>query len=422
MIGSALRACLGSDRWRSLETTDLLLVRHDADCGYVHAGRAYSPQMDTIGDWAAALGLRVRSVATPYSRLRGDAAAHDPVTINRPMLAAALLGRGVRAVVGTARGMAWADARRAEIWEAVLRRARPRLVIGIDPEPSLCQAGRSLDIPVFNLQHGVDKGNESPWLTGMAAAQPSADYLPAGMLCWDEGSAEEVARWATRLGVDVHTLGHPWLARFQDPAPDDDLVNEGSGRRPALANELPKVLVSLQWGLSDFYYRDTPFNGVMADALERAILDTAGRFQWLLRLHPVQLRQDGGAPVRSYLDRTFGGLAGVEWEQASTCALPLLLGSVIAHVTDSSSVVMEAARFGVPSALLNPALQPGKVLEHLCADEREAGVAELVEQDPTAIIRWLERRAVGPRVSVEASGGRAAWMEFLARFAGEKAP
>jgi hypothetical protein len=416
MIRSALRACLGSDGWRSLAAADMLLVRHDADCGYVHAGRAYAPLTDTIGDWAAALGLRVRSVAAPYSRLRGEEAAHDPVTINRPMLITALVGRVLRIATGTSRGTAWADGRRTTLWKNLLRRTRPKAVIGINPEAALCRAGRQLGIPVFDLQHGLIS-NETPWYGHMAIAPPNADYLPAGVLCWDESSAAEVGEWATAQGVIAPVLGNPWIARFQEAAPEDEVVKTALAGLPGLSGERPRILVSLQWGLRELYYRDGSFNGLMVDALEKAILATANRYEWLLRLHPVQLRGDGAASVEAYLERTFGGLPGVEWQRVSAVALPALLGSVTAHVTDSSSVVVEAARFGVPSAMLNPVLAPGGAFEHLCSAERAAGLAEVIEQRPAAIVGWIENQLRRSRGQVLASGGRAAWMAFLEQFA-----
>jgi hypothetical protein len=301
------------------------------------------------------------------------------------------------------------------LWKKLLRRAAPRIVIGINPDPALCRAGRHLAIPVFDLQHGLI-GNGTPWYATMATAPAGADYLPAGILCWDEGSAAEVTRWAAAHDVAVPILGNPWVARFLEPAPEDELVASALTGLPGTAGERPRILVSLQWGLADLYYREASFNGVMVDALEKAILATADRFQWLLRLHPVQLRGGTSTSVRGYLERTFGALPGVEWQISSVMALPALLRSVAAHVTDSSSVVAEAARMGIPSAMLNLSLGSGGIFEHGFAEERKAGLAELIAQDSGAIVRWIEDRLRGSPAALPASGGRAAWMAFLDQF------
>jgi hypothetical protein len=205
------------------------------------------------------------------------------------------------------------------------------------------------------------------------------------------------------------------LARFTETAPEDELVNAALAQVPADHSGRPRILVSLQWGLAELHYGFESFNGVMVQALEQAILASNNRFSWLLRLHPVQMRGHTATSVQTYLERTFGACSSVEWLWPSAAALPALLRSVSAHVTDSSSVVVEAARFGVPSAMLNPLLAPGGRLERLCAAERETGLAEVVPQDPTAIIKWLEGQVQRGRVPLQAEGGRQAWTSFLKR-------
>jgi hypothetical protein len=405
-----------ADNWRALRTVDVLLVRHDADCGYVHQGRAYAPLVDTVGDWCEALGLRVQSLASPYSRLRGDDAFHHPVTINRPMLRNAIVGRALRRAAGAAAGVSWANSRRRKIWEKLLQRAHPRAVIGINPDLALCWAGRCLGVPVYDLQHGLIDNN-TPWYAGMADAAPGAAFLPTGVLCWDAAASAEVGQWAPARGVAVETLGNPWVARFLELDLQDTVVALAQVSVPRFPAERPRIVVSLQWGLAEHHYPDPAFNGVMVDALERAILATADRYNWMLRLHPVQMRGEASHTVRDYLQRTFGGTDSVEWERSSVAALPALLSSATAHVTDYSSVVMEAACFGVPSAMLNPSLAPGRRLADVYRAEREAGLAEVVEQDANSLIRWIEaqeRRSAAPLPHVS---GRRRWEEFLSRLA-----
>ena len=290
-----------------------MLVRHDNDCGYQHRGRAYAPLADTVGHWCSDLGLRVRSVATPYSRLVGAAAYYHPVSINRFMLNTALLSRLRRGLVGESCAGAWAQAQRVRFWEAMLRRAQPKAVVAISPHPALCQSGRRQNIPVHDLQNGVID-TASTWYSVMSSAPIDAEYLPTGILCWGDESAAEVNRWAPERGVAVHAVGNPWVDRFQEAAPTDTLVTEALAQLQLSESGRPRVLVSLQWGLREPHEGGEKFNGVMAGALEQAILAKADRVDWLVRMHPVQMRGETAVSVRSYLSRTFGALPGVEWE------------------------------------------------------------------------------------------------------------
>ncbi len=248
-----------------------------------------------------------------------------------------------------------------------------------------------MGIPVYDIQHGVIA--EDHWWYGKALrhAVPQSD-LPTGILCWDRPSASVLEQWAPTRGVVVEVVGHPWFQRFRSPSSADDLVAEALQRGRVFNNGKPTVLVSLQWGLHIHYYQNTDFNKVMCKALEAAILCTQERYNWLLRLHPVQRRGAEGRYCEAYLQETFGSCAQVEWEQASSAPLPALLAQADLHITDMSTVVTEAAWLGVPSALLNPLLRKGGALESLYQHERQIGIASLVEQDAHAIESWMDEQ------------------------------
>ena len=76
---SILRGLLVKSRWSSLRSTNILVVRHDADCGYKYGDKAYSPLMDSIVEICFSEDYTVQSIATPYSTLVGKHAYNNPV-------------------------------------------------------------------------------------------------------------------------------------------------------------------------------------------------------------------------------------------------------------------------------------------------------------------------------------------------------
>lgn len=379
------------DPWELFVNSDVLAVRHDADCGYEFRGAAYSPIVDSVVELCTNEGLRVVSVATPYSRLKGRDAFNKPLVLNRRFLSVALLGRLSALAFGKSKARRHGEDHRTAIWRKVLSYVRPRLVIGVQPDRYLCRASREMGIPVYDIQHGVIAADH--WWYGKALRQevPESD-LPTGILCWDRPSAAVLEQWAPARGVAVAVVGHPWFQRFRSPSSADDLVAEALQRGPVFNNDRPTALVSLQWGLHIHYYSNTDFNKVMCKALETVILRTQGRYNWLLRLHPVQRRGVEGRYCEAYLQEVFGDCMQVEWEQASLAPLPVLLAQADLHITDMSTVVTEAAWLGVPSALLNPFLRKGGTLESLYQYERQIGLASLVEQDADAIESWMDEQ------------------------------
>lgn len=394
-----------------IRQTPILLVRHDADCGYRYQGRVYSQIIDTLGDFALYHGMQSSSIALPFSRFFGSAAHNDPLVFNRTFLRISLGSAILKRVVGRQRSLSYKRAASIGAWNKILKRAQPEVVIGIQPDRYLCAAGRALGIPVYDYQHGVIAPDHW-WYGDFLPNEISDDELPSGILCWDKASAKALASWAPKRSVQVRILGNPWFQRFEDLMPDDDLVRKALERSAIFKNDKPNILVSLQWGLGDHYYGGTKSDYVMCDALSDVIKATHQHYNWMLRLHPVQLHGVAGAETREYLRRQFGQLTGVEWDEASRVPLPVVLKHTQLHITDMSTVVTEAAWYGIPSAVLNPFVRPGERIESLFEEERKIGMASLVNQTGSDIKQWIEN-ALESRHRTQSMEPEESLLEFL---------
>ncbi|MHC8396059.1 hypothetical protein ACYZT8_20825 [Pseudomonas sp. LB3P93] len=386
-----ISAILTPSGWGKLRESEVLCIRHDANCGYGYKGKAYSPIIDTIVDICLLRNMSVQSIATPYSKLIGDQAYNSPAAFNRSFIIVALFGRVFARLFGDKKSAQWVASKRTNIWLKILRAVQPKLVIGIQPEPALCRACRIMAIPVYDYQHGVIDKNDL-WYGELLAKSAAPGDLPHGFLCWDQASAKVLRAWAPDKGATVTVVGHPWFQRFSNAQAEDPFVETARQDHPRIfRDDKPVILVALQWGLHIHYYPEESFNKVMCNALESVIKSTSDKYNWLLRLHPVQLRGDEGAACEEYLSAQFSGTA-VEWHKASIMPLPLLLSQVDLHITDMSTVVIEASWFGIPSALLNPFLNKGGSIESLYEYERESGFASVLPQEVQPIIAWIEEK------------------------------
>ena len=277
--------------------------------------------------------------------------------------------------------------KRTMLWQRVLNHVKPELVIGIQPDVSLCRACRMSNIPVYDFQHGII-ASDHLWY-GKKLKDVAGGDLPTGFLCWDKNSANVLAQWAPSRGLSVCVVGNPWFQRFQYPVEKDQLVQDALVKGRIFTNNRPTILVSLQWGLHLHYYQGSDFNKVMCKALETVIKKTHDKYNWLLRLHPVQKRGAEAQYCEDYLSREFGDYPTVEWHKVSRFPLPLVLNESDLHITDMSTVVIEAAWLRVPSALLNPCLNKGGTLENLFQQERQAGIATVLSQEAEAIESWI---------------------------------
>lgn len=375
------------DTWHALDPCDVLLVRHDNDCGYTFQAKAYAHLLDSFGDLCAKKKLKIQSVATPNSVLIGTQAYYSPVSYNQAYKVIILSKLVIRLIRGEDIAIRWAKSRNIALWCDILDKTKPRVIFGIQPSEYLCRAGKIKKIPVYDLQHGVIN-EDDPWYGAKYRISTPIDDLPDGFLCWDSQAVATIAKWGDKKGIRAIEVGNPWFLRFIQHDPDDLLVHEAVAQRKICDNTRPCVLVSLQWGMGGFY-PNIFLNTYLISALERVILDTADMYNWILRLHPVQIVGKEKETALRYLGNTFGEEKAREWLRSSQVPLPIVLRQVDIHITYHSTIVIEAAWMGVRSALLNKDICRGGKWESLYAHERYIGMAEVLPQDPEIIKQWI---------------------------------
>lgn len=365
---------------------DVLTVAHDNDRSLLVDGRWYSPLIDTIEDDLRARGVECVSVARVISRIKGDL-AYGRVYSPEGGFARALVTKRLKGL--WARGYPYSK-HEERVWARILDRTGARKVLAIQPSRELCVACRERGVWVADVQHGVI-GESHPWYGGRFRGQDPVSYLPHAFLCWDEGSRAVIEPWARDKGIHSPVIGNRWVARFVRRAPDDALVQRLLGTfdaRTLNPKRLPAVVVALSWGESNIP------NGFMVDGLRDAIRATQDRIRWFVRLHPNQLNgfaTHEGRKFREFFREYLDGL--VEWEAATRVALPLLLAHTDMVVSWASSVSIEAAQMGIPSALLDPRLRApddrGDYYEHY----RRAGLIDLIPESESSICSWIQAHA-----------------------------
>lgn len=378
------------DTWREIKSCDIILVKADEDCGYIFEGKPYSPLLDSLGELFRTRGLKVCSIYVPYSVLKSEYSHDTSVSYNRIEFAIAFLGKLIRIFFNRSRCVNWKNKQRIKLWCKILKTAKPHYVIGIQPIKELCAACKMRGVVIYDLQHGqID--DQNPWYSKSRHLQTPEMNLPNGYLLWDYISSESICKWSSEVGIDIRVIGNPWFSRFAFPQKNDTLVCKSLNSNKIINSDRPTLLISLQWGIGK-YYNHSEFNGVMLNSLELTILETACKYNWLIRLHPVQIRGGKKDMVLDYLKNTFGHITSVEWRRCSELPLPVVLSQTDLHITDFSSIVIEAGWMGIPSGLLNRNIGTEGSLQNMYAYERSIGLAEILSHDPSMIKGWIKEK------------------------------
>lgn len=378
VLVSVIGPCFDRGRARSVEKVDLVLICHDNDRGSTVDGRPYAQITDSVAFFAESLGYSTLTVAKPYSVLIGNRAHGCPVSINLKSLCLTLLsysflGFHRRRVVLMLK---------TRMWVKLLEKADPKLVICVQPSEDLCAACKSLDIKIYDAQHGVIN-EQHPWY-GSRIKMLEERLLPSGFLVWDEASAHSLSA-AEEKGLEVSVIGHPGFLRY-----GYGKNSRSNVARDSVEEQRPvHILITLQWGLDEIF-SEPEEKGLMGSGLIRTIKNSDEKTKWHIRMHPVQLRQSY-EKTRSALLSMFWNSKNIDVDDATLNPLPMVLSLMDLHITYHSTVVVEAGWMGIPSAILCPYVESGRYASYYQA-ERDSGIAECVECSEMEIRAWIDAK------------------------------
>lgn len=371
---------------------DVLFIQHSNNYGYIFNGKKYAHLTYSAYFFLRTNVEKVAFLDKPFSKNNKEESYYPSINVNVLFFFEVISNFILKKILSKEDVVEIRKSRRFNIWSNIIRLLNPKVIIGIQPESVLCFVAKKNKIKIYDLQHGVIN-KDHYWYGREMNETLLDDELPTGILFWDQESANNIKYWMKNRKIESVVVGNPWLNRFLAHDNTDVLVVDARNELNFLKKNKPVILVTLQWGLEDKCY-DNPsynYNGVMCKALEQAIIHTAHRYNWLLRLHPVQMNGKNSDKIKIYLRNTFGQYENVEWEKTSYSALPALLSRIDLHITDISTVVNEATYFGIKSALLNLFLNKGQKYESYFKYERECGFADIVEQNIEQIESWVER-------------------------------
>jgi hypothetical protein len=276
--------------------------------------------------------------------------------------------------------------RMAAMFARWLRHARPRLGFVANAswaDLAFCVACRELGITSVEVQHGV-QGNLHPTYGSWSAVPARGWEVRAKVFwSWDEGSAAAINRWASRA-PGYHTAivgGDPWREMWLSDKPAYPDVDRRITQWKREIGGDKHILVTLT----------SQGEAVPAEVLE-VVRRSPADWRYWFRLHPVD-QESRGREVKQILKAA--GQDPMLLEVATETPLHALLRHMDAHVSVAlSTVVLEAAAFGVPSVAC------GLEARDFYADQIASGMLVVTSGGPdllNELVRLLNRPQTPPR-------------------------
>ena len=275
-----------------------------------------------------------------------------------------------------------------KLFSAWLAKANPRAAFVVSyyslEAMAFVRACRQRGIPVTDLQHGV-QGEGHGAYAGWGRVPAQADeLLPDYFWVWSQWEADAITAGLDAARV-CHPVvgGNPWMDFWVlDERPETQMASASASSLLDAAMRRPVVLVTLQFGLPD---------DLQLDPL-RQLIDLCGDlYAWWVRLHPAMAERR--EEVRGKI--LPAGHAPVWLDAPSDLPLPALLRYAQAHLTHSSSTVIEAACLGVPSVVTS---ESGR---DLFGPYIEQGIARVELGGPGELRAALEACIAGAPLAAE---------------------
>lgn len=201
-------------------------------------------------------------------------------------------------------------------------------------------ACRELGIPSIDIQHGFQGEFHPAYGRWNKVPETGFDLLPSLFWCWSQSEADAITQWSSKV-AKFHkpiVVGNLWLAEWQCNNDFvryfDEKINNIKKSKPAAMNVLVTLSLAESQGIEPVFH---------------AMTKSDPSWRWWIRLHPAQVDRMQEMEQLLYAH----GIKNYELDSATDLPLYALLRHMDIHLTQYSSVVIEAEAFGVPSVVTN---------------------------------------------------------------------
>lgn len=208
-------------------------------------------------------------------------------------------------------------------------------------------ASKELGIKCFDIQHGVQGKYHYAYSSYFIDRKRKYNSLPDKFLVWTERDDSNIRN--SLNNSPYHTseiIGNIFINNYIKKKNFKEAVNDSMIQEQLLKikNENSIGLISLQ--------PETKINQIQ-EIISYCDINNHGKVFWLLRFH-----HDMNDSVRKKYFSAFEKFTNVDFEISNNSSLLQILSVIDFHITDHSSVIIEANYFGVPSiAIGNIALE-----------------------------------------------------------------
>ena len=203
---------------------------------------------------------------------------------------------------------------------------------------ALCAACDELKIPSIDLQHGIQGDIHIAYGNWSKIASKGFSTLPTTFWNWNQNQASSIDKWAKCSHKHSSLVGGNLYLQKSGESEESKSDRDKLELKKIKDADTVNILFTLQ-----------PFEDCLGNRFFKVYQNSPKNWRWLFRLHP---RQSLDEPIVELLKHKYE-ITKSEIDFVSKCPLNTLLKQIDLHVTQFSSVVLEAEHFGIPSVCLH---------------------------------------------------------------------
>lgn len=362
-----------------MKSCDALMLCHDVDRGSELDGKFYSQLIDPVRMQLIQQGYSVSVMSHPYSAVQKGKIFGQTYSMNRKYFLMKSLEKIIRK--SSKSRETFEESNEFQFWVELLRSLNCRFIVLIGAPPALCLAASKLKILVVEIFHGFGY-HRIPW----GYENRKLNELPTHFISFDMTSLKT---------FQSHFGSVPKTFIASRPNLENELglaQYESSKTKESSAPWGQKVTVLVSLGWMEFV------NGKMLEISKsriwpKVIDEIQGSaeidIQWVIRPHPVMLREKRFGKHISELERRISMMDNCYSIKEATASLPSLLEQIDVHLTSFSEIAFETALAGVPTLFLSDEVGENGQLSGRFDELFSSGLAEVSDGQIATMVTWL---------------------------------
>jgi len=322
-----IKFLFSKSEYKFVKSADFLILSRDANKNYLYKKKLYCTLLDPLAEYLKKKNYRVIGISVPGGNSYKDHTYLKYLNISYDFYSSKI------------KNLFSGNNLEVNFWIKLFKKVNPKVILCIQPTPTMCVAAKMCNILITDVQHGFISDTiyynlKNPY---------GAKGLPNLVLCWDKVSSNYLKKILPN--TSSYVLGNPWIMKVYEKN-HNKFISREEKKLELIISKQPIILVTLQWK-KNFIKEVVSIPSNVIKSLQ--ILVRKGWKCWI-KFHPAHTKEFTISSLhQKWNEKTNLNLDNDSVHDVTSFSMPHLLKFANVHITSHSAAIIEAKNMGVPS-------------------------------------------------------------------------